>query len=432
MTIFEDASTRQSPPRAAALANMAWLLGDKAFALVAGLAIFGLIARTLGPAGAGHFTYGAAVLQTGLGLSLVCAGVALLPRFCRMQAALPGAIANIFVLRMAASVIATLLVLAYCLLAIADPQRRLVAIIMVCAVPLIEPFFVIGTYWLSRNHNQPTVVARCSGLLARALIVFAAIHYGAPIWVLAAAWMVEGVVNATLQCLQIRRYFPRVRWVRSVRRVRMQRYLAFGVRFLPALWLGQLFLRVDRLVLAEFMDPTSFGLYAAPMQLVEVWAQVAYLVGSSVATAHLYPRLRESDGARAFVVTALAMSGIGLMGLAGAWVLGPWLLGAVFGAAFVGSAGYLTAGAAFAVLLFADQAVEMLITARNQPAFLALKWGTALAVALLIFQQGHARLGAYVGPAGLALGLVCGWLALLVTRLSWGRSFGAPVRAARP
>jgi len=167
------------------------------------------------------------------------------------------------------------------------------------------------------------------------------------------------------------------------------------------------------------------------MHLVEVWAQVAYLVGSSVATAHLYPRLRDSDGARAFVVTALAMCGVGLLGLAAAWLLGPWLLGAVFGAAFAGSAGYLTAGAAFAVLLFADQAVEMLITARNQPAFLALKWGTALAVAMLVFHLGHDRLGAYVGPAGLAIGLVCGWIALLLARLASSRALGAPLRAAR-
>ena len=87
-----------SSGRSQALRNMAWLLGDKALALLIGLAIFGLIARTMGPVGSGHFAYASAMLQTGLGLSLVCAGVVLLPRFCRMHGALPGAIANVFVL----------------------------------------------------------------------------------------------------------------------------------------------------------------------------------------------------------------------------------------------------------------------------------------------------------------------------------------------
>jgi hypothetical protein len=99
------------PGRRAALGNMAWLLGDKAFALVVGLAIHGLIARTLGPVGSGHFAYASAILQAGLGLSLVCAGVALLPRFCRMNGALPGAIANVFALRVVASVVAMLVMM---------------------------------------------------------------------------------------------------------------------------------------------------------------------------------------------------------------------------------------------------------------------------------------------------------------------------------
>ena len=174
-----------SPGRRAALGNMAWLLGDKAFALAVGLGIHGLIARTLGPIGSGHFAYASAILQAGLGLSLVCAGVALLPRFCRMHAALPGAIANVFVLRIFASVLAMLVMMGFCWLMVDDPQRRMIAMILLLAVPLIEPFYVIATYWLSRNHNRPTVIARTSGLVVRATIVVVAVWWGAPVWVLA-------------------------------------------------------------------------------------------------------------------------------------------------------------------------------------------------------------------------------------------------------
>lgn len=411
---------------------MAWLLGDKALALLVGLGIYGLIARTLGPEGSGHFAYGAAMLQTGLGLSLVCAGAVLLPRFCRMQAALPGAMANVFVLRLLTSLLAMAVMMVFCVLAIADPQRRAVAMIMLAAVPLIEPFYVIATYWLSRNHNKPTVVARSSGLLTRAAIVMAGVWWGAPVWVLAAAWVLEAGVNAALQSLQMRQALGGRPLRRFVRPLRMRQYLRFGMRFVLALWLSQLFLRLDRLVLAEWMPAREFGLYAAPMQLVEVWSQVSYLVGSAIATAYLYQRLRQDTVVSAFLITTLAMVGIGLLGLLGAWLLGPMLLREVFGSAFEGSWGYLVSGAAFAVLLFADQVVDMLITARNRPQLLTLKWGVAVAVALLVFYLGFGRLGAFVGPLGLAAGIAAGWLVLLL-RLSpqaWRGWRASPVAAS--
>jgi hypothetical protein len=57
----------------AALRNLLWLSADKVVAVVLGLLVFGMIARHFGPGGAGQFSYGVAVLQTTLGLSLCAA-----------------------------------------------------------------------------------------------------------------------------------------------------------------------------------------------------------------------------------------------------------------------------------------------------------------------------------------------------------------------
>ncbi len=350
----------------------------------------------------------------GLGLSLVCAGVALLPRFCRMHAAFPGAIANIFALRFVASLIAMAVMMAFCALLVSDPQRRQVSMILLLAVPLIEPFYVIATYWLSRNRNRPTVVARSSGLLVRATAVVICVYLGAPYWAIAGAWVLESAVNASLQTLQARKAFPGRRFSRFVRWSRIRRYFDFGVRFVLALWLSQLFLRIDRLVLANWMAPEDFGLYAAPMQLVEVWTQVAYLVGTSIGTAYLYRQMRERTTLKAFITTVSATTSIGVVGLLGAWLLGPTVLSLVFGPAFAQSAPYLLAGAGFATLLFADQAVDMLITGLELPRLLAAKWFIALAVAVTVFHAGFGRFGAYVGPIGLSCGVVAGWLGVLV------------------
>ncbi len=395
---------------------MAWVLGDKLLAVGLGLLIFGLIARHLGPAGSGHFAYATALLQVGLGLSLVCSGTALLPRFCRIQAALPGAIANVFVVRMAASLVAMLVAMLFCVVTIVEPQRLQVSLILLLAVPLIEPFYVIATYWSSRNHNQPTIVARSSGLILRVLIVALGLHLGAPVWLLALAWVVEAAVNASIQSLQLVRAMPEKRFARTVRRGRMRAYLGFGLRFVVSLWLQVLFSRLDRLLLGRRMAADDFGIYATAMQLTDVWTQVSYLIGVSLATAYLYKHIREGRFAWAFFGTAAAMTAIGLVALLGTWWFGPWMLRAVFGAEFVAAQPYLLAGIAFAVLLFTNQVVLLTLTTLDRPQLLVLMWGVATVVAAPLIWFGFDRIGAFSGPLGMSVGLVAGWLSVLPLR----------------
>ena len=404
-----------------ALRNMAWVLGDKVVAMVLGLVIFGLIARALGPSGSGHFAYATALLQVGLGLSLVCSGNALLPRFCRMHAALPGAIANVFVVRMVASLLAVALAMAYCVATIDDPQRLVVSLIVLLAVPLIEPFFVIGTYWQSRNHNQPNIVARTSGLVARAIVVVVALAIHAPVWVLALSWVVEGAVNASIQTRQLRHAMPHRRFRRFVRASRCRAYLGFGARFIASLWLTVVFSRLDRLVLGARMSAEDFGIYATAMQLTDVWTQVASLIGMSMATAYLYRRVREGRFAKAYFGISAAMGAIGLAGVVVAWLLGPFVLRTVFGAPFVASQPYLVAGMGVAALHFVDQILVLTLTTLDRPHLLATKWAVSALVAAPAIWFGYAAYGAFAGPLGLAAGLLAGWV-IAFGVLFWQRS----------
>ncbi len=407
-----------------ALRNMAWILGDKLLAMALGLVIFGLIARALGPTGSGQFAYAAALLQVGLGLSLVCSASALLPRFCRIQAAMPGAIANVFVVRMAASLLSMVVMLCFCAWTVDDPQRRTVSMILLLAVPLIEPFHVIATYWSSRNHNRPNIIARSTGLLCRAVIVAVGLKLGVQVWVLALAWVIEAGVNASIQSLQLRLALPGRRLHRFVRPRRARMYLRFGVRFVFSLWLQVLFIRLDRLLLGERMEAEAFGLYATAMQLMDVWIQVASLVGVSLATAYLYRRIRQGRFGLAFAGTTAAMTLVGLAGLTGAWLLGPLLLRVVFGPRFVESYPFLLAGAGFAVLLFANQILQLTLSTLDRPLWLGSMWVVATAVAAPVIWFGYDTLGAFSGPLGLSVGLVAGWASLVPAWMAASRAAG--------
>lgn len=399
-----------------ALGNMIWILGDKVLAMVLGLLIFGLIGRALGPVGSGHFAFAAALLQVALGLSLVCSASALLPRFCRMTAALPGAMANIFAVRMVASLASLTALSIYCLLVIDNPERRTVSMVLLLAVPLIEPFAVIAMYWNSRNHNRPNIVARASGLLARTAMVALGISLGAGWWLLAMAWVLEAAINAFIQALQLRLALPHRPWLAFISQQRCRAYLRFGARFVVGSWLHVLFTRLDRLLLAERMPAESFGLYATALQLMDVWVQMANLIGVSLATAYLYRRIRAGN----FMPAVFGMTGlmvvVGLTGLAGAWLFGPTLLRLVFGAPFVASQPYLLSGCGLAVLLFANQTVQLTLATLDRPQSLVVMWVVAVAVAVPAIILGYGVIGAHAGPAGLAVGLLAGWVSLAFTR----------------
>ena len=146
----------------------------------------------------------------------------------------------------------------------------------------------------------------------------------------------------------------------------------------------------------------------------DVALQAAAVLTGSLAPAYLYRALRQSSSVRSHWVTLAVLAGVGLAGLLGAVLLGPVLLSVVFGAAFTSSQPYLVAGFAAAVLFFVDQFVQIAITANNRPWLLALKWGTASVVALATLVWATPHIGAYSGPAGLALGLVASWIAVAV------------------
>jgi len=409
-----------SRPRAAgttALRNLLWLSGDKFVSIALGLLVFALIARHYGPEGAGQFSYGVALLQATLGLSLVCASAAVLPRLCRLRPGVAAsAVANVFVVRLIGSVIAAALVAAYAYFAIDDPMRRAIALVMVATVPLLEPFHAFSAYWLSRNQNGPPVLARGCALAVRVAVVFVALWAGAQAWIVALAWVAEAVVSASLQSVNLRIVKPWGVLARAVRASRMQRYARFGIRFAAGLWLSHLFLRIDRMWLAERMDPHAFGLYATAMQLVDVWLQVASLLAGSMAPAFLYRALRQSSALRDHWRTLAGLTLTGLAGLAGAALIGPWLLADVFGPAFRAAHGYLLAGFAAATLFFIDQFVHISITANARPWLLAAKWCAACATAVTTLLLAVPKLGAYAGPLGLALGLVAGWCVVGVVR----------------
>jgi O-antigen/teichoic acid export membrane protein len=407
--------------RAAAARNFIWLMLDKALGIFFGLAVFGLIARSFGSAASGHFAYALALLQSALGLSLVCSAAVLLPRIYRMRNGVAATLANVFIVRMIGSVLAAVGAAMFALIAIADAERLRITLLVLLAVPLIEPFYTAVVYWQSRNDNRRPTLCRAAGLMTRAAVVILAILLGAPLWVVAFAWVMEAAVSATLLYSSVRPLAPLRMFIRRVSVQRSLTYMRFGVRFLLGLWLSNVFLRLDRLVLGGLLPAPEFGVYASAMQLVDVWLQVAYLTGFAIGPVFLYKALASNARWQIWRMAAL-LAGLGCIGLLGALLFGDLAMQLVFGQKFVAGAPYLIAGTAFGILVFVDQILNVRVTAGNRPLALAVKWAVACLCALAVQAAAYHSVGAYAGPLGLAVGVVCGWLA------QWAALWAAPAQ----
>lgn len=407
-----------SSSKSAALRNLAWMMVDKAVAVAVGLAVFGLVARWFGPVTSGHLAYALALLQAALGLSLVCSASVLLPRVYRMRRGVRAALANVFVVRMGASLLAVLVAGLFAILAIEDPQRQQLALVILLAVPLIEPFYTAIVYWQARNDNRRPTISRVAGLVMRATVVVVAIVLHAPVWVVALAWVLEAAVSAGLQYASVRRLGSLRAYASKVSPHRSATYLRFGIRFLVGFWFASLFARLDRLVLGRVLPADEFGVYAAAMQIVDVWLQVASLIGFAAGPAFLYNAFAKSTTTWQLWRVGAGLAGIGLCGLLGAWLFGDYAIALLFGPKFAAGTPYLIAGAAFGVLLFVDQLVQMRITAGNQPLALTIKWGAACIAAVVVQTMMFKTLGAFAGPTGLAVGIVCGWIGVWASQSS--------------
>jgi PST family polysaccharide transporter len=407
---LKDPPARHSTgARGAAVRNFGWIMIDKALALVFGLAVFGLIARWFGSAASGHFAYALALLQSALGLSLVCSAAVLLPRLYRMRNGIAATLANVFVVRLVGSTLAGICAALFALVVIDDPVRLEITLLILLSVPLIEPFYTAVVYWQSRNDNRRPTLSRAAGLFTRAAVVILATFLGAPVWVVALAWICEACVSALLLYSSVRPLATLRAFVQRVSPQRSLTYGRFGVRFLLGLWLASLFVRLDRLVLGQLLPAPEFGVYASAMQLVDVWLQVAYLTGFAVGPAFLYKALAASDSWQLWRVAAM-LAGLGGVGLLGALLFGEMAMRLVFGPQFTTGAPYLVAGTAFGVLLFVDQVVQLKVTAGNRPLALTVKWASACLGAVAVQAATYHSLGAFAGPAGLAAGIVCGWI----------------------
>lgn len=329
-------------PAAKAAHNVFWLVAERAFKAVGGVAIGVMIARHLGPDDYGR--YGAAIGLATLAKEAVMLGFDRMIR--RDLAAAPGRAGQIvgtsIALGLALALTVGLLLTGIARHAIDDEvTRKLTLVVVWMALP--QAFFACEIWFESAGRTKPLVWTRNIVWLASLAGRIALVFTNASVFAFAVLALVEWVVTYAAVCALLRRLHGReLRFAFDGAQLK-----AWFLEGRPIMVMAVLNSAADRLMttLAQAMAPhtAEAGYLSAALRITDVWWSIATTIAAVLLPRIVRMQLEQPErSAGALQSYANASLFIGIVAAVGVTLIGPWAIPFLFGAAYAPSATVLT------------------------------------------------------------------------------------------
>lgn len=384
--------------------NLVWMLAERALQVGAGIGIVAMLARGLGPEGFAHFQYAQAVVYIAASIALICGGEVVIPRLVAdpAPAAQHRLMAHAFVLRLAGGMLGYLLMCIFLLVTDQSSAFWIPALILGLAIVVREPFGIITAWTQAHTRNRPNTLFNLASLTAKTglvAVLFASGTRSVPAY--AAAFSVEPVIIALLLSSYYLARSPRTRV--SPEPALVRELFRDGMLFWASFMLMMASRRVDQLLLKPQVTLSEFGAYAAAMQILDNFIVVASILAAGLAPIYVYAQPALERARHNIAKIAAGMSAVGLAGGATIALCAPWIIHLLYGAAFAPAARVLQLTALASILVFADVGLTLLPVYLRRPRLVAMKWGLAFVVTILIDVIAIPRFGV----TGAILGYAC-------------------------
>lgn len=328
---------RQPPGLHRAARSVGWMGLEHAVRMATGLLVGVYVARHLGPAGFGVISYATALMLIGSALSRMGLQEVVTRDLVRDDATGDVTLGSALALRLTGGVLAYGVLLAYGLHAAADADTR-VAVLVIGAGVLAQPFDMASTWFQAKQRLAPVALAHLGGVLSCAALRIGFVLTDKPLLWFAWPMVVEVALGSTLMMVAYARAAGsplrwRVRWarVRSLLRAALPLTLVIAT--------VELTLRLPQVLLVQLGSAAQAGHYAAATRLSEALQFLpvitctalfpAVIRGFEQGPAHFAQRMQALYGAMLWggLAVAAPMS-----------LLAPWLIGLLFGSEFAAAA----------------------------------------------------------------------------------------------
>jgi O-antigen/teichoic acid export membrane protein len=263
------------------IGNTGWLFADKIVRLGVGLFVGVWIARYLGPAQYGIFSYAQAFVSlfavfATLGLDGVVVRDIVRDPACRDET-----LGSAFLLKLVGGFLTLLLsVVSVCLL---RPDDRLtwLLVTVIAAGTVFQAFDVIDFWFQSQVQSKFTVIARNSAFLLITLVKIVLILKQAPLIAFALAGLVEMVLGGVGLAAVYRMNGHRLScWKGNVARAKGLLHECW-----PLILSGMvimIYMRIDQIMIGQMLGSREVGIYSAALRISEFWYFIPMAVVNSV------------------------------------------------------------------------------------------------------------------------------------------------------
>ena len=263
------------------LGNSGWQFADRLFRQGGGILISIAIARHLGPQYFGDLSFAIAFSIFFAALAKLGLDTIVVREIVRQPERSGDILGAAFVLKLLGGVLALSLA-ALTIRWIRPHDPALQGLVVIIAAGIVFQAFDTADLWFqSQVQSRWTAIARGSAFVVLATTNISLIVMKAPVEAFAGTAAAEAVLYAIgFSVVVWRAPRPadlrlRVRWQQMVILLRESGYLIFaGIAV-------ALYLRLDQILLAEFMDNKAVGLYSAALKLSEMWYVIPTVIVSS-------------------------------------------------------------------------------------------------------------------------------------------------------
>lgn len=383
--------------------NILWLIGDKLFRIALGVVVLGAIARYLGLSQFG-------VLNYAVGLMAIFASVAslgiegiVIRELVKSPNKASVILGTAFVLRCSGAIFAVGLVF---LSGLVTRNSDVIApLALVVSLAFLPQSFEVIDLWFQKNiQSKFTVMAKGLAALLGAGVKISLVLWKAPLMWFGVALAFDAVFNAVVLVYQFRLRGQSIRaWTPSIDIARVILRDSWPLIFSG--FLVAVYMRVEQVLVMNFLGEASAGVYYAATRITEVWLFVPGLILSSVYPLLVEKRHNDLLAFRAQMQNVFdLLTGLGFGIAVGATVLAPFAIPLIYGPKYTGAISILLILAWGAPVVFSGSAraqyflLENLTIYHTWSALIGIATNTSLALWLMPrFGARGAAMGAIAG-----------------------------------
>jgi O-antigen/teichoic acid export membrane protein len=263
--------------------NSVWLFSEKILRICVGLFVTSWVARYLGPENFGLFNY--ALSFSGMFAAL--AGLGLDGILARDLVKTPNKanelLGTAFVLKLAASISALILILMVLFFNSVDHYtKNLIFLISISSI--FQSFNVIDIYFQAKVESKFAVYANVILLLISSVVKVYLINSSAPLIYFCIAVVFDSFVLAIgLIYFYLKNKNEITKWKFDF--VLAKNFLMTCWPLIIGMASASIYMRIDQLIIKQFLGNSAVGYYAAAVRLVEVWMFASTVITQSFSTA---------------------------------------------------------------------------------------------------------------------------------------------------